>query len=178
MSGNSHMNDTSNVKVIHDTTSVSKMLGVQESTLRKYCSLMRKKGYQFNKNTVGHRVFYENDISVLKRIVKLKNSTSFTLEESVERVLSPPGNDTETIDSEVSTADIAYIKLIKEMALFKEEQERFNRKLLNHLQVQEDFIKNSIEERDQKLIMAIKEAEEVKKEVASTEIKQWWKFWK
>lgn len=64
------MSDTSNInfisdisdttiggELIYDTVTVSKMLGVQESTLRKYCALMQKHQYEFNKNSVGHRIF-------------------------------------------------------------------------------------------------------------------------
>ena len=42
---------------VFDTTTVSGILGVQESTLRKYCALMQKYNYEFNKNAVGHRVY-------------------------------------------------------------------------------------------------------------------------
>jgi len=68
--------------LIYDTSLVSKILGVQESTLRKYCALMQKHNYEFNKNSVGHRIFYKKDIEVIKRIVDLKNASSLTLNSS------------------------------------------------------------------------------------------------
>jgi len=52
--------------VSYDTLQVAKLLGVQESTVRKYCALLVKQGYQFNKNSVGHRIFYKCDVDVMK----------------------------------------------------------------------------------------------------------------
>lgn len=172
MSDISNINTASDVEVIHDTSSVSKILGVQESTLRKYCALMQKKGYQFQKNTVGHRIFYEADINVLKEIIELKNSSSMTLDESVEKILNPD------ITSTSDESDIAYKKLLEEFSSFKQEQQRFNSELLKQLQLQQDYIKNSIEERDRKLMLALKESQEARREIASANQKKWWKFWK
>src|SRR5690606_22313338 len=81
-------------ELIYDTVTVSKMLGIQESTLRKYCVLMQKYHYEFNKNSVGHRVFYPKDIEIIKEIVKLKNSGSLTLSESVKAILKADIDDT------------------------------------------------------------------------------------
>ena len=55
------MSDIDDMELMYDTEMVSKVLGVQSSTIRKYCALMQKYGYEFNKNSVGHRVFYKKD---------------------------------------------------------------------------------------------------------------------
>lgn len=178
MSDTSNIDSTSDVEVIHDTSSVSKILGVQESTLRKYCALMQKKGYQFQKNTVGHRIFYEADINVLKEIIELKNSSTLMLDESVQKVLNPDIADTTDLSPMESIPDVAYTKLLEEFSSFKEEQQRFNAELLKQLQSQQDYIKNSIEERDRKLMLALKESQEARREIASANQKKWWQFWK
>jgi DNA-binding transcriptional MerR regulator len=167
--------DTSDVEVIHGTTTVSKVLGVQESTLRKYCALMQKHGYEFHKNSVGHRVFYEKDIETLRKIVELKNSGSLTLNESVKSILD---SDIDDVSIVKVTSDISYKKLLEEFSSFKQEQEYFNAELLKQLQSQQDYIKNSIEERDKKLMLALKESQEVRREIASANEKKWWEFWK
>jgi DNA-binding transcriptional MerR regulator len=178
MSDTSNINTASDVELIHDTSSVSKMLGVQESTLRKYCALMQKKGYQFQKNTVGHRVFYEADIDVFKEIIELKNSSSMTLDESVEKILNPDIVGTSDITPIEAVSDIDYKNLLGEFSSFKQEQQRFNAELLKQLQSQQDYIKNSIEERDRKLMLALKESQEARREIASANQKKWWHFWK
>ncbi|WGE04207.1 DUF3967 domain-containing protein (plasmid) [Bacillus subtilis] len=167
--------DTSDIEVIHGTTTVSKVLGVQESTLRKYCALMQKHGYEFHKNSVGHRVFYEKDIETLRKIVELKNSGSVTLSESVKSILDSDIDDVSVVKV---ASDIAYKNLLEEFSSFKQEQQHFNAELLKQLQSQQDYIKNSIEERDKKLMLALKESQEVKRGIATTKAKNWWEFWK
>lgn len=177
MSDTSNINTASDVEVIHDTSSVSKILGVQESTLRKYCTLMQKK-VSVSKNTVGHRVFYEADIDVLKQIVELKNTSTLTLDESVEKILNPDIASTTDVASVDNMVDVAYMKLLEEFSAFKAEQQQFNTELLKQLQSQHDYIKNSIDERDRKLMLALKESQEARREIASANQKKWWQFWK
>lgn len=174
----SDISDTTNSgELIYDTVLVSKMLGVQESTLRKYCSLMQKHHYEFNKNSVGHRVFYPRDVEVIKDIVTLKNAGSLTLNEAVKAILDSD------IDGITDTAPIAnpdYSKLVEEFETFKNNQMQFNMKLLERLEKQQKYIENSIDERDKKLMLAIKESMETRRQIAAEEEKRksWWKFWR
>jgi len=179
--------------LIYDTSLVSKILGVQESTLRKYCALMQKHNYEFNKNSVGHRIFYKKDIEVIKRIVDLKNASSLTLNQAVTTILESNNIDDITDIEDISKA--TYHKLLdefttykKEQMEFNKEQMEFNKKLIEELQKQELYIKNSIKERDTKLMLALKELMESRREIAAavvTELENrkkrkenWWKFWK
>lgn len=68
----------------------------------------------------------------------------------------------------------------------KNEQQQFNQQLIEQLQKQQDYIKNSIEERDKKLMFAIKESMEIRRQLAAAEEervenekkkKSWWQFW-
>ena len=88
ISSKDDMSDIDDMELMYDTEMVSKVLGVQSSTIRKYCALMQKYGYEFNKNSVGHRVFYTKDISIIKEIVELKNSSSLTLADAVRTILN------------------------------------------------------------------------------------------
>ena len=189
------MSDTSNInfisdisdttigeELIYDTVTVSKMLGVQESTLRKYCALMQKYHYEFNKNTVGHRVFFPRDVEIIKEIVKLKNSGSLTLGEAVKAILE---SDIDDITDAAPTANTDYSKLLEEFETFKNNQMQFNIKLLEQLEKQQNYIENSVEERDKKLMLAIKESMEMRRQIAAEEAelekekkKSWWKFWR
>ena len=179
--------------LIYDTSLVSKILGVQESTLRKYCALMQKHNYEFNKNSVGHRIFYKKDIEVIKRIVDLKNASSLTLNQAVTTILESNNIDDITDIEDISKA--TYHKLLDEFTTYKneqmefnKEQMEFNKKLIEELQKQELYIKNSIKERDTKLMLALKESMESRREIAAavvTELENrkkrkenWWKFWK
>ena len=169
------MSDIDDMELMYDTEMVSKVLGVQSSTIRKYCALMQKYGYEFNKNSVGHRVFYTKDISIIKEIVELKNSGSLTLTDAVQTILNLDIADITDIESMPS---LSYEKILKEFEEFKNQQMEFNNKLLEQLEKQEDYIKNSINERDLKLIAAIKESIETRKQIAEEKRKSWWQFWR
>ena len=169
------MSDIDDMELMYDTEMVSKVLGVQSSTIRKYCALMQKYGYEFNKNSVGHRVFYTKDISIIKEIVELKNSGSLTLTDAVRTILNLDIADITDIESMPS---LSYEKLLKEFEEFKNQQMEFNKRLLEQLEKQEDYIKNSINERDLKLIAAIKESIETRKQIAEEKRKSWWQFWR
>ena len=175
ISSEDDMSDIDDMELMYDTEMVSNILGVQSSTLRKYCALMQKYGYEFNKNSVGHRVFYKKDISIIKEIVELKNSSSLTLTDAVRTILNSDIADITDIESMPS---LSYEKLLKEFDEFKNQQMEFNKKLLEQLEKQEDYIKNSINERDLKLIAAIKESIETRKQIAEERRKSWWQFWR
>ncbi|UYB49936.1 DUF3967 domain-containing protein (plasmid) [Lysinibacillus capsici] len=184
------MSDTSNInfisdisdttiggELIYDTVTVSKMLGVQESTLRKYCALMQKHHYEFNKNSVGHRIFYPRDVEIIKEIVTLKNLGSLTLNEAVKAILD---SDIDDITDTATRGNPDYSKLLEEFEAFKKSQMQFNQKLLERLEKQQSYIENSIDERDKKLMLAIKESMETRRQLVAEEEKKksWWKFWR
>ena len=175
ISSKDDMSDIDDMELMYDTEMVSKVLGVQSSTIRKYCALMQKYGYEFNKNSVGHRVFYKKDILIIKEIVELKNSGSLTLTDAVRTILNLDIADITDIESMPS---LSYEKILKEFEEFKNQQMEFNKKLLEQLEKQEDYIKNSINERDIKLIAAIKESMETRKQIAEERRKSWWQFWR
>ncbi|MCP1146822.1 MerR family transcriptional regulator [Lysinibacillus endophyticus] len=176
-------------KLTFDNSAVSKILGVQDSTLRKYCTLMQKYHYKFAKNSVGHRIFYNKDVDVLKKIIDLKKSSSLTLEEVVKVILESNIDDTNGISDIATILTSDYSKILEGFSTFTKEQTEFNKHLIEQLQKQEIYIKNSIEARDQKLMLLIKESMEVKRQIvdAITEVKNkdmgkykkaWWQFWK
>ncbi|HWL23351.1 MAG TPA: DUF3967 domain-containing protein [Ureibacillus sp.] len=159
----SNMSDISNGDMVYDTLMVSNILGVQESTIRKYCALMQKHNYEFNKNSVGHRIFYAKDIEVIKKIIELKNNSSLTLNEAVKTILNSDIDDITDIET---TSNQDYSKLLNEFKSFQTEQMNFNKQLLEQLEKQNNYIKNSLEERDRNLMHLLKESMESKKQIA------------
>lgn len=160
----SDISDTSSGDMVYDTLMVSNILGVQESTIRKYCALMQKHGYEFNKNTVGHRIFYAKDIEVIKSIIELKNSGSLTLNEAVKTTLSSDIDDIADIES---TTNQDFNKLLNEFKTFQTEQMNFNKQLLEQLEKQNNYIKNSLEERDRNLMLSLRETIDTKNQLAA-----------
>ena len=48
----------------------------------------------------------------------------------------------------------------------------------NRQQEQQEYINSKLEERDQQLMESIREIQEAKNQLAATQQKKWWKFWK
>ncbi|RHW34997.1 MerR family transcriptional regulator [Lysinibacillus yapensis] len=176
-------------ELIYNTTTVSKLLGVHVKTLRSYCTLMENLNYEFQKNIQGHRLFYKKDIELIKKIIDLKSSTPLTLNEAVKTVLQTNTDTKSTApETEVQSHHHAdFDKLMDEFSAFRNEQMEFNKKLIEQLMKQENYIKTSIDERDKKLLFAMKESMETRRQLAAAaemereeerNKKAWWQFWK
>lgn len=178
-------------ELIYNTSTVSKLLGVHDKTLRNYCSLMQNCHYEFQKNRNGHRLYYKKDIELIKKIIDLKNATSISLNDAVKTVLQAHMGeiDTTAAPKKESTAksNADFDKILDEFSAFKNEQMEFNKRLLEQLIKQENYIKTSIEERDKKLMFAMKESMEARRQLAAaaaeaeeqekSKKRVWWKFW-
>lgn len=71
----------------------AKNLGIATETLRKYANLFDKvsgKDY-FHRDSQNARIYSNDDITVLKRMIKINKSSNVTLETSVNKVLNELG---------------------------------------------------------------------------------------
>lgn len=68
----------------HAPEDVAAVLKIQPSTLRKYALLLQDVGYTFQRNSQGHRWYSDIDITVLRKIITLKNSTDMNLQDCIE----------------------------------------------------------------------------------------------
>ncbi|PYF06688.1 MerR family transcriptional regulator [Ureibacillus chungkukjangi] len=176
--------------LIYNTVAVSKIVGVQERTLRNYCRLMQKHHYDFQKNKNGHFIYYKKDIEMIKKVVDLKNSSSLTIKQAISEILGTTPDELKDSLQKKFTEMHDINNLLEEFSVFKNEQMEFNKKLLEQLIQQEQTFKTSIEERDKKLMFAMKESMETRRQlaVATAEVeavkererkkKRWWQFWK
>lgn len=168
------------VQTIYSSSDIAANLNIQESTLRKYCLILEENGYEFLKNERGHRAFFDNDLIALKKFVVFKDEADMSLKQAAKAVVTwNNGFSVTECDTEKSRYIARYNDLVNEFKEFRESQNTFNQELLYQLQKQEQYIENSLKERDQKLMMALKETLEEKKQLAITtsEKKKWWKFW-
>lgn len=67
---------------------------------------------------------------------------------------------------------------VKEAKEKQVEQQMINSELLEQLNEQRKIMDERLNERDMNLVNAIKEIQEVKKQVAAAKEKKWWNFWK
>ena len=171
--------ETKRIQAVFGSNDVADVLQVQESTLRKYCLLLEKSGYEFLKNEHGHRAFFDDDVIVLRKMIALKNDADMTLEEAVKSVVAwKKGSDITVRDTEEMRYVARYNDLLGEFNTFKEQQMEFNRELIEEIRNQQQYIETRLEERDRLLMQSIRESMEVRKEIAAASEKKWWRFWK
>lgn len=174
------MNNQQQVQTIYGSNDIATNLNIQESTLRKYCLILEENGYEFLKNERGHRAFFDNDLIAFKKFLEFKDKADMSLKEAAKAVTAWKSG---FIVTEHDTDNQRYISryddLVNEFKEFRESQNEFNKELLNQLQKQQEYIDSRLEERDQKLMLSLKETLETKKQLAlaNSQKKKWWKFW-
>lgn len=174
---------TQQIQAVYSSSDIAITLKIQESTLRKYCLILEKNGYEFLKNENGHRAYFDPDIIVLKKFLELKNGTDMTLEQAAKSVISWHNGVVITeSDTEGKRYNVRYNDLLDEFKSFKASQEAFNHELLKQLEKQQEYINKTLEVRDQNLMIVLKETLETKKQLAldldEEQKKKWWEFWR
>ena len=179
--------DTEQREILYKSSDMATMLKIQESTLRKYCILFEEAGYNFHKNEFGHRAFFNKDVMAFNRFMEIKNHPDMTLKQACDAVVmwvnsgNVTGHDI-TDMTEKERHDDRYNDLLDKFEEFKEQQQDFNKELLNQLKNQQDYIQNSLLERDKKLMEALRETQETRKLIAvapeeEENKKKWRQFW-
>lgn len=164
---------------VYGSSDIADTLEIQESTLRKYCLLLEKVGYEFLKNEHGHRAFFDHDVIVLRKMISLKSSADMTLEEAVKSVVAwKNGNDITISDTEEKRYITRYNDLLEEFKSFQEQQMNFNKELIQEIRNQQEYIEDRLEQRDRLLMQSMREILETRKEIVAASEKKWWHFWK
>lgn len=170
--------ETKQLQAVYGTRDVADILGVQESTVRKYASLLEDFGYSYLKNEYGHRAFFDRDLIVLRKMLSLKKDADMTLEDAAKSVVAwNKGNDISVSDTEEKSYDARYSDLVKEFKVFQQQQMEFNKELIQEIRCQREYIENRLEERDRLLLESMRLTLETRKELATAD-KKWWQFWK
>jgi hypothetical protein len=192
--------------IIMSASDVATLLKIKESTLRKYALLLQKNGYHFDTNDKGQRAYYNKDVVVLKKLIEIKSGSDMTLEQSVNAVMAwLKASGVTLLDTPNKSLGEPYNDDIKELvdkvdllAQMMKHQMDFNETLVKKLNEKDEYIRSSLEKRDQLLLTSIRDSQERKKEaIELEEVKQllleqrqatkeiavsldkkpWWKFW-
>lgn len=153
---------------------VAEKLNIQPSTLRKWSLILEEKGYDFHRNENDRRGYFEEDLKALVEYKNLTKKKNINLEHAAEIIVkkfkSEPKDPEKTsvVGFESSTKKLE--DKLEELTEYVKKQDQFNQELLRRLEKQQDFISNSIIERDKILLETIKEMQERKRlESASIE---------
>jgi DNA-binding transcriptional MerR regulator len=160
---------------------VAKAIGLSPSTIKKYYLMVEDYGYRFARNNQGQLIFSDQDINMFRKIIQLKNEPNMSVQKAVEKVVSSITSI--TVYNESSNSSNSYnIDLlsddINEIKEFIKVQAEVNKSLLTELQDTKKYIANRLEERDQTLMLALKETMETKKLISDRQNKKWWQIFK
>jgi len=186
--------DTSNIQKVYTAKEVAVLLGIQNSTVRKYCNLLEESGYHIHKNEHGHRGFFDKDVLVLRQIIDLIKHPDMTLKNAINVVISMVDMSDMSDRDTTKIAETPYITKAefdeiqhKQMQFHRsmyERQEAVIKELIKEvketkieLNKQQEYIENKLERRDQLLLENIR-IMQAEKEIAATQQKKWWNFWK
>jgi adenylate kinase len=158
---------------------VAKILGIGESTLRKYCLALESAGYRFDRGVNNSRVFYSRDVLMLERLVAAINDKTVTLEQAVKLAIASE----ETSDVATAVTDKkATIEQPDNVLERLERLEAVNKELIHRLDQQQKLLlerdarrQEREEKRDAQLMQLIRETQETKRLIAAAEQKKsWW----
>lgn len=161
-------------------------LDIGDSTLRKWCIALEKSGYKFIRGDNNNgRVFVEGDLVVLRHFQNLlkvhhmpiENAANLIVDRFGERASEsstggvPANNERDLFrsDNEVVTKLLARIERQGEQL---EAQEQFNKKLLERLDQQQQYIEERLNHRDEMLLQSLREAQETKQLLLATKDEQ------
>lgn len=153
---------------VYSPSDIAGVLQVKEPTLRKYSLLLEKQGYSFQRNNQNQRWYSDNDVVVLRKLVTLKNNGDMNLEDCAKAVFlwSKEGNETLPStdihsDTERYNNDITELKnTVSKLMGIVEQQEKI---IKEQFRQQQEYLDSKLNQRDETLIQALRESQEVKK---------------
>ena len=180
--------DTNTTQRIYSPKEMAKLLGIADTTVRKYSQELEKAGYHISKNEHGHRGYYDKDIIVFKQIMEIAKHPDMSLENTIKAVVSThispdisvPDTKKVAIDNYITREEFREYQQ-KQAEFYKsllEQQEAQSRHLLEQLRKRDEYIASKLEQRDRDLMAAIRATQETQKMIAATQQKKWWQFWK
>ncbi|MFC5775526.1 DUF3967 domain-containing protein [Ectobacillus antri] len=134
------------------------------------------------KNQAGYNVFDNEALEKVKEIKQLHREQGMAIKQ-VEYYFATGGKEfvvppKKEIGHEIAEELKALREELAEVREYNRRQEEFNQALIQELQKQREFIKQRDEGRDKQLMIAIREMQDTKKQIASVREKRWYEFWK
>lgn len=133
---------------------VARILGIGESTVRKWCLELEKNGYTFIRGHKDSRAFLQHDLNALSYFKDLTKVGSYTLEQAAEHVVarfndrrdsditgSVPDDNKRSVSSMEDDLK-RLVELTEEQTKFLKEQVEINKILLKKILERDQFIEN------------------------------------
>jgi hypothetical protein len=144
---------------------IAKVLGIGESTLRKWCIELEKNGYEFVKGAKDSRAFLEHDLQALTYFKQLTKTDKCPKEQAAQIVVEKFNRTSENgrtlpVPAENTQSLQQFEEKLNQLLEQSKRQEEFNKALLLKLEQQENYIKESLERRDKLLLESIRSTQE------------------
>lgn len=166
---------------------IEKQTGIPNATVRRY---IRNHGHHLNIRKKGKSYLIANEsIEIMEQIRKLYDDGK-TLEQVEEALINTGTPMTVTVIEEDERMTVNVGEALQTLDKRLDEQNTLIQSLVEQMNKQQVFIETKLLERDQRLIEAIRENQEAKKQVAATAAideqskisnepqKKWYQFWK
>jgi DNA-binding transcriptional MerR regulator len=154
----------------YSTKDIANIVGIASPTVRKYAQALEKEGYTFIKNENGFRIFTDNDIQIFEQMKQMSNESGMNVYRIASILVNQQTqNETNTIHSESEVATPARNKSEKETLSDIERIDRRYESLLKEIQelkemmmLQQKYIDERLEKRDEILMQSIRSLQEQK----------------
>ncbi|PFV75745.1 hypothetical protein COL05_22620 [Bacillus sp. AFS059628] len=150
---------------------VAKKLRIGSSTLRKYCFALEKAGYSFERGNNNSRIFYDNDVATIERLILAMRKENLRLDQAVNLAMISVTKNEVAITEDIKTL-VERIKRLEQLSL--ELIQRFDQqsKLLQETDVQH-IIREA--QRDVQIMQILREIQDSSRLIAALEQKKL--FW-
>jgi DNA-binding transcriptional MerR regulator len=184
-------NGMENVTEIYKRTywanDIADLLDISPSTLRKWSLLLEAEGYHFIRDEHNRRAYTDYDLIALRKLKEFLNN-KMSMENAIKAVSllhSQKENDTPgtgIVTNDYKRLEERYHSLDQSFKEYVQQQQEFNKALLEQLKRQEEYIEQSIKERDRDLMQTLNGIIETNRIIAAAqeqrEKKKWYQFWK
>lgn len=166
---------------------IADLLDISPSTLRKWSLLLEAEGYHFIRDEHNRRAYTDYDLIALRKLKEFLNN-KMSMENAIKAVSllhSQKENDTPgtgIVTNDYKRLEERYHSLDQSFKEYVQQQQEFNKALLEQLKRQEEYIEQSIKERDRDLMQTLNGIIETNRIIAAAqeqrEKKKWYQFWK
>lgn len=162
--------DTQKNIILMNPSEVCALLDIKESTLRKYAGILKNAGYKFHMNDKGQRGYFDKDVIVLRRFLEAKATSDMTLGQAANAVIAwVEQSDMSLSVTRKNEIEVRYSNDINELKEIIERQNELLQLLMQKMDLQQEYIDKSLEERDEKLTESIRIGEETKQLLIESE---------
>ncbi len=147
------------------TSNVAAMFGVHHNTVRKWVSVLEKRGYAINHEQRGKlqvKLFNEEDIEVLRTIHEVIKNPNVSVEQAVTLAMEATVQPNERAANAVEVTAVApeTVPSVEARLNIHDQQLQaqlaFNKELVDRLERNQRFIEESIKRRDEQLTQALR----------------------